>query len=201
MQTDENIVFSGKRKLISAENIPAENSQRRLMDRLIVMGNASKNQAENVVGSLRFLLRQHIQRLAEREQRHARGPDRRAAGKLSDGFDRLAQFLFRQQAQKSSQIRRDKARDLLLPGFQFARQVDDDFVDLVNEQSGRDGKQRVARRFTHGKMLADAKQIGKMQSRMERRLLMRLDIFAQHIDLRQLNGPVDGVFQIAEVNL
>ena len=72
MQTDENIVFSGKRKLISAENIPAENSQRRLMDRLIVMGNASKNQAENVVGSLRFLLRQHIQRLAEREQRYAR---------------------------------------------------------------------------------------------------------------------------------
>ena len=68
-------------------------------------------------------------------------------------------------------------------------------------RSGRDGKQRVARRFTHGKMLADAKQIGKMQSRMERRLRMRLDIFAQHIDLRQLNGPVDGVFQIAEVNL
>ena len=98
MQTDENIVFSGKRKLISAENVPAENSQRRLMDRLIVMGNASQNQAENVVGSLRFLLRQHIQRLAEREQRYARGPDRRAAGKLSDGFDRLAQFLFRQQA-------------------------------------------------------------------------------------------------------
>lgn len=161
MQTDENIMLSGKGKLVAAENIAAEDGQRRLVDRLVIVGNAGEDEAEDVISDLRLLLRQHIQRLAERKQRHACRPDGRAAGKLSDGFDRFAQLLFRQQAQKPSQIRRDEARDLLLPGFQLARQVDADLVDLVDEQIGGHRKQRVARRLTHGKMLADAEQIGK----------------------------------------
>lgn len=201
VQTDENIMLSGKRELVAAENIAAEDGQRRLVDRLVIVGNAGKDEAEDVISDLRLLLRQHIQRLAERKQRHACRPDGRAAGKLSDRLYRLAQLLFRQQAQKPSQIRRDEARDLLLPGFQLARQVDADLVDLVDEQIGGHRKQRIARRLTHGKMLADAEQIGKMQRRVERRLRVRLDIFQQHIDLRELDRPVDGVFQVAEVDL
>ena len=40
-----------------------------------------------------------------------------------------------------------------------------------------------------------------MQRRVERRLRVRPDIFQQHIDLRELDRPVDGVFQVAEVDL
>lgn len=129
-------MLSGKGKLVAAENIAAEDGQRRLVDRLVIVGNAGKDEAEDVISDLRLLLRQHIQRLAERKQRHACRPDGRAAGKLSDRLYRLSQLLFRQQAQKPSQIRRDEARDLLLPGFQLARQVDADLVDLVDEQIG-----------------------------------------------------------------
>lgn len=35
-----------------------------------------------------------------------------------------------------------------------------------------------------------------MQRRVERRLRVRPDIFQQHIDLRELDRPVDGVFRL-----
>ena len=44
-------------------------------------------------------------------------------------------------------------------------------------------------------------RLEKMQRRVERRLRVRPDIFQQHIDLRELDRPVDGVFQVAEVDL
>ena len=171
------------------------------MDGLVIVRNAGQDQAENAVGDPGLRLGQSVHRLAQREQRYARRPDGRAAGKLPDGIYRFAQLLFRRQAQKLPQIRRDKARDLFLPGLQLSGQVDGDLIDLVDQQTRRNAQKCVSCRLTDGQMLADTQEIGEMQRRVERGLRMGQDIFPQDIDLRQLDGPWDRVFQIAQVDM
>ena len=201
VKQDEYFMFSCKAQLVAPENIAAQNGQRRLVDGLVIVRNAGQDQAEDPVRDLGLRLGQGVHRLAQREQRYARRPDGRAAGKLPDGIYRFAQLLFRQHAKKLPQIRRDEPRDLFLSGLQLTGQVDGDLIDLVNQQTRRNAQKCVSCRLTDGQMLADAQEIGEVQRRVERGLWMGQDIFPQDIDLRQLDGPWDRVFQIAQVNM
>ena len=55
------------------------------------------------------------------------------------------------------------------------------------------------RRLAHRQMLGHTEKVGKMQRRVEHVVPARERVGTQQVDLRELDGPVDGVFKIAEI--
>ena len=62
VQAHKDGVLSCHRQLAAAENIPAEDGQRRLVDGLVIVGDAGEDEAEDAVLHVRLRLRQHVQR-------------------------------------------------------------------------------------------------------------------------------------------
>ena len=120
-------------------------------------------------------------------------------GHFFEVFHRLQKLLFRQQADEAPDVGRDEARDLLLTGLQLPKEVAGDLVGLIGGEHRRDAQQVLSGGLAHRQMLRHAEKIGKMQRRVEHVPAAFHRVGAQQRDLLQLHRPVDGVFQIAQI--
>ena len=189
----------GKRQRVACEQVAAEHLHRRLVHVRVIVAHAGHQVAEQAADDGAVRLPQRGDHRADGGQRHARRARRRAVRHFFKRVDSLQQLLFRQQADELPDVGRDEAGDLLLAGLELTQQVAGDLVDLVGRQVRRDEQQVPPRRLTHRQMLRHAQKIRKMQRRVEYVPPARHRVGAQKVDLRELHGPVDGVFEVAEV--
>ena len=88
-----------------------------------------------------------------------------------------------------------------MPALQLPEQVNGDFIDLGDRQQAAHLQQPLAGVLAHRPVFTDREQVGQVHGRVEGALPVILSIVTQQVDLHQFYRPVDGIFQVAQVEI
>ena len=193
-----------ERHIVVVEEIAAQNAERGGVDRRVIMGDACEQQAED---AFRVLWIERVPSVdGDGIKDHAESADGgagslhvRAAQERLEHVHTFVELLLRQAADEPPHAGGDEARDLALPGFELPQQVDDDLVALIYGKVLCYAHEDLPRVFAHGKVLADAEQVGKVHGDVERVRAACGRMGRKRVDLYELDRPMHGVFEVAQI--
>ena len=181
------------------QDLLAQDRQRGLVDGIAVMGHPGEEDPQYLMGGILLRFRQHRQKLAQGVEAGRGRPLRGGADEPLEIIQTFRKLLPGQADHQGSQIFGNEHRYLVLAGLQLADQVHDHLVLLVEREEVDELQHALPRPLTDGKMLADGEEVGKVHGGVEGVLRMEERVVHQGVHLGELDDPVDGGLEIAEI--